>query len=379
MFVKTVPLPNFKEVFKTLFKNNIFSLDKVYLQGEKSSFRFYSRGSDAIACVSRAFGGERPVVFVPSYFCNASLDDLRNSMAKIVFYNTNIDLTPDWKHVEELSEIYSPDIFILTHYFGMVNDVSGAAYFFNNGRCKLIHDCAHHLLPCDEILSAPGIVLFSPHKVLPLPPLSFVLCSNQDIESLGRPEYCSIKAADFRWLLKRILQKYFSRFVKYNLSDEMPDLGGGIVERTWFPSRVSRFSMLFFSAACSIISIAGSSRDSNYKCMYEKISAGVKNNYKVRVLELNKKNTSYVFIISVPASLQKEIHTYMRRHRIPVNTWPDLPPEVISNPDVFGDSIELRKTMLLFPIHQDITEKEIDYISNNLLEKISGIELTCGV
>ena len=47
---------------------------------------------------------------------------------------------------------------------------------------------------------------------------------------------------------------------------------------------------------------------------------------------------------------------------IPVTSWPDLPPEINNLNKKFSNSIWLRNHLLLFPIHQSINLKEIDYI-----------------
>ena len=131
MLMPTTPLPDFVRIIKSFLFDRNNAVDVSFFTKQKKHSRFYSRGSDAIASLSMKIVGTNSVVFVPAYFCNESLGPLRNSQAKIVFYSINIDLTPDWEHIHELSKSCSPDVFILTHYFGEVNDVAGAVDFVN--------------------------------------------------------------------------------------------------------------------------------------------------------------------------------------------------------------------------------------------------------
>jgi len=92
MYISSIPFPSIFEMLKALFKFRLFSLNAIYLSDKKSFFQFYYRGSEALASLSRKIGGDQSVVFIPSYYCNESLDDLRNTSAKLVFYKTQLNL-----------------------------------------------------------------------------------------------------------------------------------------------------------------------------------------------------------------------------------------------------------------------------------------------
>ena len=48
-----------------------------------------------------------------------------------------------------------------------------------------------------------------------------------------------------------------------------------------------------------------------------------------------------------------------RRRGCPVESWPDLAPEVAAEPDRHAAAIRLRQTLLLFPVHQSIEIDEL--------------------
>ncbi len=372
MYIPLIPFPNFIDIFRSLFNRNRFSLNKSFLSKNKPAYQYYARGSEALACISLSVAGKNAIVFIPSFFCNESLNDLRNSSAKLVFYKTNIDMTPDWRYVEELCEKQSPDLFVLTHYFGSINDVSGAIKLRTKYGCELIHDCAHHLLPDDEIVNSPGFILFSPHKLLPVPPLSVVLCDKNEVKKLIKTKNVLFKKSELIWLLKRIIQKYLSFFIFFKPSQTTPPISGEIVKREWKVSAVSMLSLQLFNAAWYKIAKIQKARVENYSDLNKVLSQ--QSNAQVHTLNLNNVTNpySYVFVVS-PSIKQNEMYQHMRACEVPINTWPDLPPEVIENSKTFKKSIELRKTILLLPVHQDIKIKHRKYIGNILLQELSGI------
>lgn len=371
MFIPSIPYPNFFDIFRVLVNNNKLSLDKSFLSEKKSFYQYYSRGSDALACLSRSIGGKNPVVFVPSYYCNESLNDLRNSSATLVFYKVNLDMTPDWRHVDDLCKLSTPNIFLITHYFGSVNDVPGAVDFCKKNTCELIHDCAHHLLPVDEIMQAPGFVLFSPHKLLPVPPLSFVIGNKNDVGRLLKAGKVFFKISDFIWFLKRVVQKYFSFLVSSKLNQVPPKLSGVVIKRDWKASSVSIFSLWLFKAATLKLVGVQKTRVKNYRILRDVLMKNDSNN-TVETFNLNNVICPYTYVFTCPASQQNEIYKYMRVSKVPVNTWPDLPPEVMQDKEVYVNAIMLRQTLLFLPAHQSVNDSQSNYMGNKLLKMLSG-------
>ena len=48
------------------------------------------------------------------------------------------------------------------------------------------------------------------------------------------------------------------------------------------------------------------------------------------------------------------------KNKIPISTWPDLPPEVINSKEVYGESIKLRLNSIFFPIHNSLNKVIIE-------------------
>jgi hypothetical protein len=58
-----------------------------------------------------------------------------------------------------------------------------------------------------------------------------------------------------------------------------------------------------------------------------------------------------------------------RRQGIPVESWPDMPPEVTADPERFGAALELRRTLLCFPVHQGLDVTELVAAANNARDR----------
>ncbi len=369
MLIPTTPIPNFIIIIKSLFSatNNIADIDILIKQKKHS--RFYPRGSDAIASLSRKIGGKNPVVFVPAYFCNESLSPLRNSQARIVFYSTNMDFTPNWSHINELSKIHTPDMFILTHYFGEVNDIAGAATFVNSNNCILLHDCAHHSYIPTVISSSLGIVMLSPHKIFATSPLSIVTCDEDDTRYLPILRYCNFKKQDITWVTKRFIQKLFFNLLPCRLKAELPSLSSDYVAAELTEQKVSWLSLVFFSAILKNAHKDISARAANYRYMFERVLGAVDNDL-IRIVSSQNLASPYLFVLYVDKLLHEKVYVYLRKKCIPVSTWPDLPPEVVAEPELFECAIHQAKTLLFFPIHQGVNKNHIDYMCNSLFEGI---------
>jgi hypothetical protein len=44
----------------------------------------------------------------------------------------------------------------------------------------------------------------------------------------------------------------------------------------------------------------------------------------------------------------------LRRRRCPVETWPDLAPEVLAEPEAHAPALALRRRLLFLPVHQSV-------------------------
>ena len=119
-------------------------------------------------------------IWVPSYFCNESLYLLRLTKIKLVFYPIKENLEPDYDSFNKLkNDNGKPDIFLLVHFFGKPTDAVKILEFCRANKTWLIEDAVHCLTPSKKIGTNGDFILYSPHKLLPIPNGSILVARNK--------------------------------------------------------------------------------------------------------------------------------------------------------------------------------------------------------
>jgi len=162
-------------------------------------------------------------VWVPDFFCNASLAPLRSMGVQLQFYPLTEQMAPDFDACRTIAEESHPDLFVLVHYFGKPSLAETAAVFCRENHTWLIEDAAHVLRPIAGIGEYGDFVLYSPHKHLPVPDGAVLLVRENGpnrlmnkasaMEAFQDVYRTLINAPGFSirpgrlWLVKRILQR----------------------------------------------------------------------------------------------------------------------------------------------------------------------------
>ena len=61
-----------------------------------------------------------------------------------------------------------------------------------------------------------------------------------------------------------------------------------------------------------------------------------------------------------------ELYKRLIQAGVPVTTWPDLPPEVVSDEDKHKNALHLRKSRFYVHVHQSLNPKEITKLCQEL-------------
>lgn len=344
---------------------------------------YFPRGGAALASVLRKLQKElkrnRIIVYIPGYFCNQSLDWLRRETCEIIFYPIDIDFTPDWEGVESLAKAgIVPDLFVLVHYFGFCNDLENAVGFCEKYGAKLLEDAAHVLLPTEQIGKRGWAALFSPHKLLPLPPLGIIthnMYNKNDKWDFATETFCEFE--DLLWLAKRSMQSMLTKFrINYKGSLSLPDFdynGGVYINDVSVNGNdmVSTIAIKWLYGLLKNIDNIASIRQKNYKLLEDLFSKF--SNVQPAFSCKSNNAVPYLFAFRSKQNVIKEIFNKLRSRMIPVQTWPDIPPEVVSNFQFHQKTLELRNTILTLPIHHDLQEKQVMYMRNVLDELLTSI------
>lgn len=384
--ITIAPLPDWSDL-AALFRTNAFDsqlLAKPWCREGDQAF-WFSRTAWSLQAIVLWWvavnGRNNPSVFIPDYFCNQSLWPLRQTSARLTFYPINADLLPNWNACQKLADFNSPDIFILVHYFGSPSDAKGAEKFCKQNEALLVEDAAHVLYPVSGIGERGDFILYSPHKLLALPDGAVcivrpsILKSQKESGTAHRyikDVITSInkgRALQFNWLLKRVVQKtiLFS-FIALLMRKRESDFGNNPV-----PTALTIHPEMSFIGkkllSCIIGNLMGYGAKRRQVC--DAWQYLLSNEKEIRPLYDSKINDIIPYMAVFQAKDPDQARVFydnLRRDDWPVQTWPDMPPEVLEHQEDHGHAIHLRQTLLTLPVHQSMRLKEL---GKRCLDKIS--------
>lgn len=321
-------------------------------------------------------------IWVPDFFCNASLQSLRDMKTRLVFYPVTDQMIPDIEACSQLATEVSPDIFVLVHYFGQPTPVAPIIPLCKESGAWLVEDAAHVLRPIPGVGELGDCVLYSMHKHLPIPDGAALIVRpngpaqlvEKDSELVALRKICTDVLVSFKtfnhiislWLIKRILQKFGIR------SKAMTEP---------FRSEANSNAPVIFDFRMSILarrllSHLGDSIDiDEIANLREQHALDWRNtlawsNVKGALLPSPSGHTPYLASFTCESDKSAElIYEEFQHSGLPVLTWPDLPPEVIRNAAAHPTALALRHTRLYLPVHQSLKQKKIFPYGINMIEK----------
>ena len=82
--------------------------------------------------------------------------------------------------------------------------------------------------------------------------------------------------------------------------------------------------------------------------------------FKNKKWEIENIDLPYLAVVTFSSSDEASsvFNTFVRKS-IPVSTWPDLAPEVLSQPEKYKSAISLRNRRIFFPVHSSVDVQSI--------------------
>lgn len=127
----------------------------------------------------RVFDKKNINVWIPEIFCAETEAEFMDAEINLIRYPMTKEFEPDWNKTKQLLKEDNLDVFIFVHYFGEAKDISKARVFCDKNNAMLIEDCAHVLYKYDKIGQKGDFVIFSPHKLLPIPDGAILQCNSK--------------------------------------------------------------------------------------------------------------------------------------------------------------------------------------------------------
>ncbi|MBI4184366.1 MAG: DegT/DnrJ/EryC1/StrS family aminotransferase [Proteobacteria bacterium] len=332
------------------------SLARPWRQGAERA-HWFSRGAWAFAALARAFAAARaraPRLWLPGYFCNQSLAALRETGARLSFYPIAPDFEPDHAALRATAAAEPPDLFVLVHSFGRPADGPRARAFCREAGALLIEDAAHALLPAGGIGSHGDFVLYSPNKTLGVPDGGLLLARESSLDLAAAARALGGAAPSPRaWLTRRLARAA----IPQGLARAFPGRGPARFDDDPLPAPMpatpglsALARRMLARAGPRLARLAG--RRIEQAAALADLFAGRPG---AAPLALPEGAVPYRFVVRLASSSEAAaLYARLRSAGLPVETWPDLPPEVAAAPERHMYALALRRTMLLIPVHQPL-------------------------
>jgi lipid II:glycine glycyltransferase (peptidoglycan interpeptide bridge formation enzyme) len=368
MFKMTfIPYPKLIEFLKIFLKKfNLYNKILTNWNIGNDKYHLFSKSAWSIAVIAewkKSISNKNAInIFIPDYFCNSSLVELRDIQGvNIYFYPINDKLLPDILLFDNLYKNINIDIFLFVHYFGQCSIISEEFFdLFKVNETCIIEDAAHVLLPFDTIGEVGDFVLYSPHKHLPMFDGAILVFKNKNnnkehdiilentIKLFNNKYNPNNIFLIFIWLTKRFLQSIGIKYIinKNAFEDKI------INKKITIGPSISWLSKFFFNYYIDNITAILKIRKQNFETWSLFFNSSERN--------LITSSSNYLYSFNnfsnfLPENYFKKLQNF----KLPITTWPDLPNEVLDNDIIHKCAIKFRKNNLFFPIHQSINKLDI--------------------
>lgn len=376
MTVSAAPLPRLGHLFEALTAPE--SNGELWIDGRQGYVpRIYRRGSLALAAgieaVRKSANVSAITVWVPGYFCNEPLDEVRHLSVKLKFYPVREDLTPDWEKLSELARL-SPEvqIFVLVHYFGFPNATCEAKAFCDQHGMVLFEDSAH-MLRLGAGVGLGQLMIFSPRKILAVPFGGLLLASGKFVTVLDAPAGGDDWSGTMAWVMRRLTQRVLStlRFpwhLLMNYQEAAADTEAKPASLNDQRGGCNSYVLRLLTVTARDMEEIIERRRRNYARLLE-WSAGLA---RTRPLfpRIPDDVCPYAFPLLVDHGC-KDAVAKLQRHGVMASRWPDLPPEILGAQDQHEVAVRTYEQLLLLPIHQSLSLSQID-IEGQRLRAVLG-------
>lgn len=400
-------LPTLKDFLGLMIpvNNRLNSIKKNWSIADEESAILLSRSAWSMALITllkqQQVGRTEIQFWVPDYFCSSSLDIVRVTNCRIHYYPITKSMEPDFAACRELVKTKGkPDIFLLVHYFGKPNTGSGKSVdFCKNTNAWLVEDAAHVLRPVKGVGDIGDFIMYSPHKLLPVPD-GAILCGNsKGPTSLGSAffsQYLTVENAmilfkqvaaavpnytenisvayQLKWIVKKMLQVIgVRRFVKSNfLQEDNPDNPYTNNPKVSFLSvnLLSRYN----KHKLDDVLVKRERNNLLWDDIIVRFFAGQPHHLLIAERPSYHNWCPYLSSYETDSTeLTKTFFDTLNTKDFFVSTWPDLPTEVITKPELYPNAVALRNSRVYLPVHQSVPLRHLRrLIRSNKVQYDSG-------
>jgi dTDP-4-amino-4,6-dideoxygalactose transaminase len=327
------------------------------IQGGKHCLLFsHARGAllyflNKLKCVKR--GSE---ILLPDYICDELVSAIKSAGFDVTYYFVQEDLKPDTDDVIKKTSNKTLAVLVV-HYFGFFSSPVNILRHCNQNDISVIDDCAHVLFYDHNTASRVfkgDAAIFSLKKQYPVPDGGLLLTRDMRTAPESFERYPATRMTLGKFLTKHILSSVTSSPARRYGAETYYDKSFDGVRN------ISSLSENILKRHVDADSIIKTRRDNFYYYVNVLRRLGTTNRIEILYSELSDFEVPYMFPVKVNGDNEVLIGT-LRREGIPAISWPTLPAEVRESGQ-YKAAQELRKRIVLLPLHQDIGRDHIDHI-----------------
>ena len=325
-------------------------------------------------------------ILVPSYNCGSEIDPFIWYGMKPVIYRVNKKAKIDFYHLKENINSKTKAIYI-THYFGWPQNLEIISEICKKSKLFLFEDCALSLFSVPQIGKIGDAAIYSFRKTLPLPEGAAIRFSEKyirdDIITLKSPPLMVIIRYTIPYLIRWIVciiskLPFFLKSVKYTLNFfqsntnyqknlNLPDMPADYYfNENYVDWRMSSFSKALLSEIDPGDIIKR--RRNNYKAI------------ETTIKETNGINPLFNHLPDLVCPLffpvvSDDPHTWIRalnRAGITTSIWWSGFHQGLEWDD-FPDAVWLKKHLFCLPVHQFMSDEDVEYVKKVLVEIGKGL------
>lgn len=300
-------------------------------------------------------------VAVPAYHCGTEIDPILERGAAVQFYDVDASLRVRPEALERVIDANTRAV-LVTHFFGIPQEMDAVSRLCRDRHLYLIEDCAH-TLGGGAVGTVGDIAIFSPRKLLPIPDGGALRVNSKDAPVPAAVELPAL-GGTMRCLRTKLLRNLALRLPGPGTTPapvESPQREPGPGPAESFHAEhtgwgMSRFSLAVLGSA-DLDRIA-CTRRRYFRQLLAGLTAGPE--FAPLVTELPEDTCPWVFPLRVadPAGLAR----HLRSLGIEVlgRFWDSFHPAFPR--ERFPEATQLKEHVLTLPVHQDLTPAAVDYV-----------------
>ena len=351
--------PNYKSLF---FEHSPYIDSDLY---------FFSLGRDALLSGLIELGIQKgDTIIMPAYMCKSSIRPLQSYGFNVLFIDIGNNLELPIDEIENnLIKNHNIKALLVVHYFGFMQNIDRIVNICNEFNVKVIEDSSHSFL--SKLIRSTkypqsDIEIFSMRKSLPVADGGALRINGKKYSEIKIQEddFLSL-SSDLKYLFFRLLEK-IATTLSFNIYGEsITNLKMKLRENKDNQNLVLNYK----ASKPSIMLKKYLSNDKYLKDTKNKII----NNFNQLIQALQ----SFGFKVHIESTVGSNVPQacivydlngglvdYLRSNGIGAWQWPgdEMPDEILQKKSLYPNSIFFDKNIVLIPIHQTLSKRQINYM-----------------